>query len=134
MCPSAGTVSIDRAVDLLEETGCDSVRSFCPVGKWHPGWMCRLDGDHVNALHPGSVHRRQDLEPLFLHDGAVVAVSRASMLLAEDHPDDPHAFFGIDRRAIQTGIGDTVEIDHQRDLYWAEAVLRAQTPPLRMVV
>jgi CMP-N-acetylneuraminic acid synthetase len=125
---------IDRALDVLEQTGCDSVRSFCPVGKWHPGWMCKLDGDHVSALRPGSIHRRQDLEPLFLHDGAVVAVSRASMLLAEEHPDDPHAFFGVDRRAIETGMGDTVEIDHQRDLYWAEAVLRSHTPPMRMVV
>jgi len=125
---------IDRAIEMLEETGCDSVRSFCPVGKWHPDWMCQLNGDHVNALRPGSIHRRQDLAPLFLHDGAVVAVSRAAMLLADAHPDDPHAFFGMDRRAIQTGMGDTVEIDHQRDLYWAEAVLRSQQTPMRMVV
>ena len=53
--------------------------------------------------------------------------SRQAMLLAEDHPEDPHAFFGTDRRAIETGMADTVEVDHQRDLYWAEAVLRAQT-------
>jgi CMP-N,N'-diacetyllegionaminic acid synthase len=132
--PVRGAGVIDHAIDLLEETGCDSVRSFCPVGKWHPGWMCRLEGDHVSALRPGSIHRRQDLEPLFLHDGAVVAVSRASMLLADDHPGDGHAFFGVDRRAVQTGMGDTVEIDHQRDLYWAEAVLRSQAPVLRMVV
>src|SRR5947208_1112123 len=33
--------------------------------------MSRLEGDRVVALHPGSVHRRQDLPPLFLHDGAV---------------------------------------------------------------
>jgi CMP-N-acetylneuraminic acid synthetase len=132
--PVRGAGVIDHAIEMLEETGCDSVRSFCPVGKWHPGWMCSLDGDHVNALHPGSIHRRQDLEPLFLHDGAVVAVSRSSMLQADEHPDDPHAFFGVDRRAIQTAMGETVEIDHQRDLYWAEAVLRAQTPVMRMVV
>ena len=132
--PVRGHGVIDHALDVLEETGCDSVRSFCPVGKWHPGWMCKLDGDHVNAVRPGSIHRRQDLEPLFLHDGAVVAATRSAMLLAEDHPDDPHAFFGIDRRAIETGMGDTVEIDHQRDLYWAEAVLRSQAPVMRMVV
>ena len=35
---------------------------------------------------------------------------------------------------FETGMGDTVEIDHQRDLYWAEAVLRSQAPVLRMVV
>jgi CMP-N-acetylneuraminic acid synthetase len=86
--------------------------------------MSRLQGDRVIALQPGSIHRRQDLEPLFLHDGAVVAVSRASMLRGKETPQDPHAFFGVDRRGIETASGETVEIDHRRDLYWAEAVLR----------
>jgi CMP-N,N'-diacetyllegionaminic acid synthase len=128
--PARGPGVIDRAVEMLEMTGCDSVRSFCPVGKWHPAWMARLggpDGNCVEPLHAGSIHRRQDLERdgrLLLHDGAVVAVSRASMLRGREYPDDPHAFFGIDRRGFETGIGETVEIDSPRDLYWAEAVLR----------
>ena len=122
--PVRGHGVIDRAIELLASTGCDSVRSFCPVGKWHPAWMSKLDGDRVTALEPGSIHRRQDLTPLFLHDGAVVAVSRASMLRGLTNPTDPHAFFGLDRRGVQTEMGETVEIDHLRDLYWAEAVLR----------
>ena len=122
--PVRGDDVIDRALAMLAETRCDSVRSFCPVGKWHPAWMSQLEGDRVKALRPGSIHRRQDLEEVFLHDGAVVAVSRSSMLRGRDHPDDPHAFFGIDRRGIRTQMGETVEIDHQRDLYWAEAVMR----------
>jgi CMP-N-acetylneuraminic acid synthetase len=122
--PVRGRDVVDRAVRHLEETGCDSVRSFCPVGKWHPNWMSRLNDDVVEPLHPGSIHRRQDLAPVYLHDGAVVAVSRASMLGALRHLNDPHAFFGTDRRAITTEMGETVEVDHQRDLYWAEAVLR----------
>ncbi len=117
---------IDRAVALLLQSGCDSVRSFCPVGKWHPAWMSRLEGDRVEALRPGSIHRRQDLEPLYLHEGAVVAVSRASMLRGQTYPDDPHAFFGVDRRGVRTDMGQTIEIDHLRDLYWAEAELRQQ--------
>ena len=120
--------AIDRAVSMLGDTGCGSVRSFCPVGKWHPAWMAQLAGDRVLPLHPGSIHRRQDLPPLFLHDGAVVAVSRESMLRGREHSDDPHAFFGVDRRGFTTGVGETVEIDHLRDLYWAEAVLRATLP------
>ena len=115
---------VDQAIELLQKTGCDSVRSFCPVGKWHPTWMSSLDGDRVIALQPGSIHRRQDLTPLFLHDGAVVAVSRASMLRGKTDPTNPHAFFGVDRRGIHTAMGDTVEIDHIRDLYWAQAVLQ----------
>ena len=119
---------IDNALRVLQETGCDSVRSFCPVGKWHPTWMSELDGDRVKPLHAGSIHRRQDLSPLFLHDGAVVAVSRSAMLSGRDNRADPHAFFGIDRRGIQVEMGATVEVDHIRDLYWAEAMLRDTRP------
>lgn len=115
---------IDRAIAVLQSTGCDSVRSFCPVGKSHPAWMARLDADRVLPLHPGSIHRRQDLEPLYYHDGAVVAVTRASLLRALDHPQDPHAFFGADRRAIQTAPGETVEIDQLIDFFLTDALLR----------
>ncbi|HEV7302287.1 MAG TPA: acylneuraminate cytidylyltransferase family protein [Tepidisphaeraceae bacterium] len=118
---------IDRAIEMLERTGCDSVRTFCPVGKWHPAWMSKLSDDGiVEALHPGSIHRRQDLQPLLLHDGGAVVVSRESMLRGRAMPNDPHAFFGVDRRGVRTEQGDVIEVDHQRDLYWAEAVLRDQ--------
>ena len=122
---------IDDAVSLLAATGCDSVRSFCPVGKWHPSWMAKLHDDRVEPVQRGSIHRRQDLSPLFLHDGAVVAVSRRSMLLGEQSPADPHAFFGLDRRGVRVAMGDTVEVDHLRDLYWAEAVLRDRQDTVR---
>ncbi len=115
---------IDRAILHWNQTGCDSVRTFCPVGKWHPGWMSRLKDDVVDPLRPGSIHRRQDLEEVFLHDGAAVVMSRQSLLRGRETPDDPHAMFGVDRRGIKTEMGDTIEIDHRRDLYWAEAVLR----------
>jgi CMP-N-acetylneuraminic acid synthetase len=129
--PVRGSGVIDAAIELLRESGCDSVRSFCPVGKWNPGWMARLSGSgesdsgyRVEPLQGGSVHRRQDLAPLYLHDGAVVAVTRAALLRGVTNPSDPHAFFGEDRRAIITGAGETVEVDQERDLFWAEAVLR----------
>jgi CMP-N,N'-diacetyllegionaminic acid synthase len=117
---------VDRALEMLDKTRCDSVRSFTSVGKWHPAWMCRLEGNRAESLVPGSIHRRQDLSPLYLHDGAVVAVSRESMLRGKDNPRDPHAFFGVDRRGIIVTPGSTVEIDALQDLYLAEAVLRGQ--------
>jgi hypothetical protein len=86
--------------------------------------MHKLDGDRMIPLAASSIHRRQDLEPTYLHEGAVVAVSRASMLRGRAMPHDPHAFFGVDRRAIVTEPGETVEVDHVRDLYMAEAILR----------
>jgi CMP-N,N'-diacetyllegionaminic acid synthase len=114
---------IDGAIALLEGTACDSVRSFCPVGKWHPAWMSRLDGDAAVANRPGSIHRRQDLEPLFLHDGAIVVSSRASMEAGRANRGDPHAFFGADRRAVRTAQTDTVEVDSRRDFLLADAIL-----------
>lgn len=115
---------IDHAVDMLFDAAADSVRSFTPVGKWHPQWMAILRDGHVTPLYAGSVHRRQDLAPVWLHDGAVVVSSRAVMEQARRQRDDPHAFFGIDRRGIDVPHGSTVEIDTRRDLFWAEAVLR----------
>ena len=52
---------IDRAVSHLFETRCDSVRTFCPVGKWHPAWMSKLEGDAVVPNVPGSIHRRDEI-------------------------------------------------------------------------
>jgi hypothetical protein len=52
------------------------------------------------------------------------------MLRGRENPGDPHAFFGVDRRGIRTGIGETVEIDELRDLYLAEAVLRESAASL----
>ncbi len=122
--PLRGEGVIDRAIALLASSGCDSVRSFCPVGKWHPAWMAKLENDKVVPLQAGSIHRRQDLEPLYLHDGAVVAVTRQSLVRGLEHPEDPHAFFGVDRRAIQTAPGETVEIDQLMDFFLTEAILR----------
>ncbi|MFI5379917.1 MAG: cytidylyltransferase domain-containing protein [Tepidisphaerales bacterium] len=124
-CPVRPPGLVDAAIHLLETTGCDSVRSFAPTGKLHPNWMARLNGDRVEPYLSGSIHRRQDLEPLFFHDGAIVAVTRTSLLRQIAHPEDPHAFFGIDRRAIPTQSGETIEIDQEMDLYLAEAILRA---------
>ena len=93
--------------------------------------MCRLDGDRAIANAPGSVHRRQELAPLFLHEGAIVASSRTSMELARSRRDDPHAFFGTDRRAVLTDVTDTVEVDSRRDLMLAEAILRDRQFPQR---
>ena len=47
--PLRGDGVIDRAIKLLQKTNCDSVRSFCTVGKWHPAWMCRLEGDRADS-------------------------------------------------------------------------------------
>jgi len=117
---------IDRAIEHLERTGADSVRSVARVSKQHPDWLHRLDGDRMHQFRPNSIYRRQDLEPLYYHDGAVAAVTRAALFGALTTPDDHQSFLGTDRRAIVQEPEDAVDIDGPLDLRLAEALLRAQ--------
>jgi N-acylneuraminate cytidylyltransferase len=116
---------IDRAIEHLRTSGANSVRTVAPVGKHHPDWLHRLDGDRMAQYRVNSIYRRQDLTPLYYHDGAVVAVTRAALFGALRTPDDHQSFLGADRRAIVQRCEDAVDIDEPIDLYLAEAVLRA---------
>ena len=118
---------IDRVLAYLSESAASSVRTVAPVGKHHPDWLHWLEGDRLVQFRKNSIYRRQDLEPLFYHDGAVVAVTRASLFDALRTPDDAHAFFGADRRAIVVRPDESVDVDELIDLYVAEAVLRARS-------
>ena len=117
---------IDRAVEHLQESGADSVRSVATVSKQHPDWLHRLDEDRMIQYRPNSIYRRQDLELLYYHDGAAVAVTRDALFGALNHPGDHQAFLGADRRAIVQQPEDSVDVDTAFDLLVAEAILKAR--------
>lgn len=121
---------IDRAVERLIETRCDSVQSYQPVGKNHPWWTARVsdadgrvtpwEGDVLNH----NVFRRQDLPPAFMPDGAVITLTtRALMLQVPGVAQGPHAFFGKDCRGIVNPEGSVIDIDSKIDMLVAEAML-----------
>ena len=112
---------IDRAVSELIDTGADSVQSYTGVGKYHPHWMVRLHDGHVEPWVATDVYRRQDLPPLYIPDGGVIAVRRRVLLEAE-HAARPDAFLGHDRRGIVTRPGTVVDIDEPADLARAEVL------------
>lgn len=121
---------IDRAVDLLHASGCDSVQSYARVGKHHPWWTARLDGEgrvgpwEGDVLNHG-VFRRQDLPPAFIPDGGVIALTRAALFgRIPGVAPGPHAFFGVDRRGIENPEGSVVDIDAPIDLIVADALLK----------
>ncbi len=118
---------IDRAVAKLKETGCDSVQSVAPVGKNHPYWMKRVDGDRLLPYEENDVHRRQDLPAVYMLDGGVIAVTRAALFTERD--GEPHAFLGADRRAVITEVGAVVDIDVAHDLPAAERALKPSDAP-----
>lgn len=120
---------IDRAVELLSRTGCDSVQSYAPVGKHHPWWTARLNDDgsvcpwEGHVLNHG-VYRRQDLPPAFVPDGGIIAVTAPALRLElPGAPEGPHAFFGRDRRGVVNPEGSVIDIDSEIDLLVAESVL-----------
>jgi CMP-N,N'-diacetyllegionaminic acid synthase len=113
----------DRAIARLRESGADSVQSYYRVGKTHPYWMSRIDVDgRISQFVENQIYRRQELPPLFMPDGGVIAVTRASLFDVRD--GEPHAFFGRDRRGIETNEGDVIDVDSALDLAVAEAILR----------
>ncbi len=117
---------IDMAMEHLINCGGDSVQSYSPVGKNHPDWMIRLqDGDRVVLNCKKAIYRRQDLTPMFIPNGAVLAITRESLYRRPEHAEDFHCFLGKDRRGIVHPESDLiVDIDERRDLFVAEAVLR----------
>lgn len=115
----------DRAVAMLHETGCDSVQSVFPVGKVHPYWMRTVDdADRLGKYQPNEVYRRQDLPPVYMLDGGIIAVTPRSLKSVVD--GKPHAFLGEDQRAIVTEPGAVIDVDSALDLRIAEAIVAAR--------
>ena len=121
---------IDQAVEMLLATGADSVQSYADVGKQHPYWMVTLEADgRVKPFRDNDVDRRQDLPPILIPDGGVIAVTRASLEQSTDRP--PHDFLGADRRGIALPAGSVIDVDTSLDLAVAEAVLHRSGPQTR---
>lgn len=125
----------DRALTKLAETGADSVQSVSPVGKQHPYWMKTVDEatGELGMYTPNNIYRRQDLPPVYMLDGGVIAVSRNSLFNVVE--GEPHAFLGSDRRAVVTEPGEVVDVDGQADFNLAESILNGRRggPSVRAV-
>ena len=132
---------LTRATSLFHSSGCDSVQSYAPVGKYHPYWMVRIEDDQTSfsgcvkpwqgeVLNNG-IYRRQELPPAYIPDGGVLIVSYPALQLQRLERGStgagPHDFLGIDRRGITSPGGEVVDIDSPIDLLVADALLMEQT-------
>lgn len=112
---------IDRCIDLMEKTAADCVKTFVPVGKFHPLWMSKIDADGVvSPYEPTEIYRRQELPPVYVHDGAVLLIRTANLT-------GRSGFFGRVTRAVLCDPSEVVDIDSRADFFAAEAALRART-------
>ncbi len=116
---------IDKAVEHLIQTGADSVQTFSRLGmlKHHPFWLYKLNGDKAEKFTPNNIYRRQELPPVYSIDAAVGVVTYESLMESENK-DNPHAFWGEDRRGVVQEEGETVDIDTMDDLLRAETLLK----------
>lgn len=123
----------DRALQKLAETGCDSVQSVYPVEKNHPYWMKTVEdgSDRLNMFIENNIYRRQDLPPVHMLDGGVIALTRQALFTIKN--GEPHAFLGRDRRAITTKPGEVVDVDTETDRLVAETILRQRAKKIRAV-
>jgi CMP-N-acetylneuraminic acid synthetase len=53
---------------------------------------------------------------------------RTPVLMAAEGSADPHAFLGADRRGLVVQPEESVDIDTEKDLFIAEAMLRLALP------
>jgi CMP-N-acetylneuraminic acid synthetase len=114
---------IDGAVDLLLESGADSVVSVVPVPhQFTPLSLMRLDGDRLVPVsgEPGPL-RRQDKAMLFARNGPAVLALRTPVLVGQ------RVLYGRDTRALIMSREDSVDIDDAFDLEVAELLLTART-------
>jgi CMP-N-acetylneuraminic acid synthetase len=110
---------IDASLGVLVETGCDSVRSVCPV-EHHPYWMRTLEGDRLTPLLPqageDAFYQRQLLPNVYRLNGAVDVVRCSSVAQTT-------GLFGGDVRGYVMPLERSVDIDSETDFTLAELLL-----------
>ncbi|HLT71723.1 MAG TPA: acylneuraminate cytidylyltransferase family protein [Cyclobacteriaceae bacterium] len=108
---------INRALDILEATGADSVISVQDVEAFHPARMKYLDGDKL--IDPPFCEAyenqgRQELRPMYIRNGAIY-LTRRDVLLGGSYK-------GNDCRALIMPPERSVNIDSIHDFEYAEWV------------
>lgn len=121
VAPLRGARHIKEAYNKIVETGADSVISVCQMQDKHPVRMKRIVNDTIQdfcKLHPeGEGSRRQDLEPCYIRNGAIYAMTRDCIVEKFSRNGE------ISRPYIMDEL-ESVNIDSMIDLVTAKAILR----------
>jgi len=109
---------IDRAIEKLLQTNCDSVVSVCEFDH-SPYWAYKLNGDKIEYFVKSKYNtaRRQDLPKIYRPNGAVY-VTRRKILIEENR------VLGGDTRAIIMPLERSVDIDTELDFKFAEFLIK----------
>ena len=113
---------IDNVIRKLIDTGADSVITVTEVTQRPEYTMRIVDGDRVASFAGGEEFRRQEFEPLYIADGAVIAMTTEA-LLGTEGMTGAHVYMGEDIRGIMEEPQYAIEIDDQFDFDVAEGLL-----------
>jgi CMP-N-acetylneuraminic acid synthetase len=121
--PLRRSEDIDGAIDLLEDSGADSVISFVDVGERHPARMKIIDSSG-RAIDPPFAESfegqpRQCLPKLYLRDGSVY-LTRRDVLMEQG------SLKGRDCRAWIIAPERSCNIDTEFDLFLVEQIMRRE--------
>lgn len=80
IAPLRGSIHIQEAFQMLSKNAVDSVTSVCRVWDKHPVRMKRINegllSDFCSEYPEGEGSRRQELEPCYIRNGAIYAMTR----------------------------------------------------------
>lgn len=109
---------IDGALDLLEQTGADTVVSVVEVPhQFSPASVMRLADGRLRPLAEGPVvTRRQDKPRVYARNGPAVLATRVAMLERE-------SLYDGDCRPLVMGAEDSLDVDGPWDLELLEFIL-----------
>ena len=120
VAPLRTSEHIAEAVDKLTTTGADSVTSLTSVQDKHPVRMKRIIDDQIKdfttEFPEGEGSRRQDLEPCYIRNGAIFAMTRECIV-------DWFSRHGNDCRPYLMPENCSVNIDTFMDFKMAELLL-----------
>lgn len=116
--PFRAASDIDAAVELLRETGADSVLGVVRLYDAHPVRVKRIVGGrlHPYAFDEDEASRRQDLPPAYIRNGAIYLTRRDVV--------DRGSLRGEEQVPFEMPAERSVNIDEPIDFLLAEAVLQ----------
>jgi CMP-N-acetylneuraminic acid synthetase len=108
---------IDEVLGEMIRKGADSAVTVYPVSQY-PQWMKRMDRKGLLSpfLNNVKTYRAQDVEPMYLLDGAIVAMKR-NVLMRSENRSGVHTFLGKRMVGIvQEDRKYSIEVDDGEDL------------------
>ena len=112
---------IDAGIQLLLDTGADSVISVVDVGGYHPLRMKRIVGENILINYVDQGHEdmrpRQQLPPVYIRSGDLYIARRNGVM-------EQNTMVGRDCRAYVIPPERSVNVDTEFDLILAEYLLR----------